>query len=298
MRKTLVAMLKMKAKTNILFIVLLFISLTSKSQTFVSDTKLWNVYTSYFWNCYTEIYKLTTDTTINNFQYKKVHLTTLNNDTSMYYNEIIGYIREGSTNKVYIKYADQNDEKLIYDFNLNVGDTTYIYSNTNEAILDSVSTIQINDSSIRRIFYFNTGNIWIQGIGDISNPFYHNESMFDISHHLICYSESDTLKYYDNINFTIPNNDCSFAPLTISKLKKNSLFISYKDNRLMFNLSDNLDLKQVSFSDMLGKNICFSQESNNVFQLKNDLPEIIFYKVLLSDNTIRTGKIMTNKHCY
>ncbi len=59
-----------------IFITLIFLSKTSKSQTFVDTTKLWNVLQCYSGpfgsDCETYSYRLSGDTTLGVYQYKKL----------------------------------------------------------------------------------------------------------------------------------------------------------------------------------------------------------------------------------
>lgn len=125
------------------------------------------------------------DTTINNIQYKKI----INQGDFCNY-EYYTFAREDTVAKqVFYHYYDTT-EVLIYDFSMKEGDTiksTFQYYEF-EMIVDSISSyLPQNDPCLPpevyltapKIFYLSHVNcsgcnqtIWIEGIGNISNPFY------------------------------------------------------------------------------------------------------------------------------
>lgn len=88
---------------------------------FIDTNKVWSVvegYSLFSYNTY--YYKFSGDTNINNVSYKKMLSTTDSNLVSNW-----GYraaLREDTLHRVYISMNNQ-PEKLLYNFNLQVGDT-------------------------------------------------------------------------------------------------------------------------------------------------------------------------------
>lgn len=74
------------------------------------------------------------------------------------------YIRETS-GKIYIKNSSSSQEYLLYDFNLNVHDS--ILLNSYYQFVDSVDTVIITNGLLKKRLQFNTGDIWIESIGDL-----------------------------------------------------------------------------------------------------------------------------------
>ena len=119
-------------------------------------------------------HKFSGQTTIGNNTYFNVYEST---DSLQDNWEQIGYLREDSIDhKVYYKGLDEDG--LLYDFNLEVGDSVYIdnyYYDFTDALLicDSIDSININGQQKQR-FYFYSGfsksmyaEIWIEGIGSM-----------------------------------------------------------------------------------------------------------------------------------
>ncbi|MFN0187693.1 MAG: T9SS type A sorting domain-containing protein [Bacteroidia bacterium] len=76
------------------------------------------------------------------------------------------FLREDTiARKVFMR--SNNVDTLLYDFNLVQGDTlkTYHFGSTYEYIIDSVGITTFNIGCLRKIFYLNTGENYIEGIG-------------------------------------------------------------------------------------------------------------------------------------
>jgi hypothetical protein len=140
----------------------------------------------------TYTYKFGKDTIVNNKQYRKL-LYAYNSDSDFDFKDAQIIIREDS-NRVYFinfndsvygymvtyfNYEDTINEKILYDFNLNIGDTITAWGistmgPTSEkyfyTILD-IDTIIINDTPLKRLivedkeYYFGKQFEWIEGIG-------------------------------------------------------------------------------------------------------------------------------------
>ncbi len=78
------------------------------------------------------------------------------------------FIREDTTaKKVFVYDQNSNSDVLLYDFNLNVGDTlnsTYAGQGS-ILIVDSVKTIVLLNGDLRKIFYLNNNEYYIESIG-------------------------------------------------------------------------------------------------------------------------------------
>ena len=188
---------------------------------------------------------LSEDTVINGNTYKKV----LTSDSMFYFQRHIGFIREDSSMKVYFMNLDF-EEGLIYDFDVNKGDTieinnTNIYWNTNHTettlIVDSVyysniidyyqtpNNIFFLDSIARKIIVVRNVNIgfdkeiWIEEIGSIAgilesgnytNNYYEGNM-------LICNFQGNNHIYFNPYY----SYDCYYTQLNINKYRDSSIFI-------------------------------------------------------------------------
>ncbi len=112
----------------------------------------------------TEVFKISTDTTIGETVYKKLVSQT---DTSSKYWNLVGFIREDiAAQQVYFKeQSNYNIETLLYDFSVNIKETVDIsyYS----CIVDTIDSITINNELHKRIRFTNEAD-WIEGVGAIN----------------------------------------------------------------------------------------------------------------------------------
>ncbi|TXC75226.1 T9SS type A sorting domain-containing protein [Luteibaculum oceani] len=138
------------------YFVMMFISTGIHSQSYtklLEDDKVWNVSYSNYANIpptgYTTEYSFHKDTIINGITYQ----------------DFGALLREDTVNRR-VFYWYHNEEYLLYDFNANVGDT--ILTTHFQIVIDSISTITLENSEKRKIFYHsgsNTGEYYIEGIG-------------------------------------------------------------------------------------------------------------------------------------
>jgi hypothetical protein len=162
------------------------------------------------------------DTLINNKVYKKLYLfydTIFNSNTAIY----LGGIREENKKIYYLgdtvhqgkpltDYYGFNQEILLYDFSLNIGDTLPTVATTpcnfiiSPTFVTEIDTVLIGNK-FRKVFKFNTyGVSWAEGIGNIS-IFGDAGLLFciaphptkgDWGNHLICFKQNDTIIYFNN----------------------------------------------------------------------------------------------------
>lgn len=111
----------------------------------------------------------TTDTTINAVVYRKLYRS---DDTTLTENEYFGGIRE-ENKRIYL--LTNGPEKLLYDFNLNVGDTAHINNGLSSAggVVNQIDTVLIAGTLRKRFSFtlFGGANMpwagsWIEGIGN------------------------------------------------------------------------------------------------------------------------------------
>ena len=169
-------------------------------QNFISTDKKWNVKLTGYPNSFiTEFFKIEEDSTVNTMFYNKVWISTdsLNSWTFQ------GLLREDS-NVVYYLPPGMN-EGVLYNFNLEIGDTALVknmFSGNDEV---PVSVIDIDT-----IVYFGvprkrwhlgdngfTNEYWVEGIGSLNGPLYTKYwySIICPVWELLCFHEGDTLLY-------------------------------------------------------------------------------------------------------
>ena len=127
-------------------------------------------------------YHLEKDTTINQKSYYPVSRTG-NQQPHISY-ERIGFIRSDDK-KVFFKKSAEGKEYLLYDFGLHTGDTDYFpFFETDSAKYQVLNVDSVNVNGIKRLrlkvlpeYYPEEymSMYWIEGIGSLWNPFYHDD---------------------------------------------------------------------------------------------------------------------------
>ncbi|MFP4289967.1 MAG: hypothetical protein ACLFQS_11985 [Bacteroidales bacterium] len=233
----------MKKKNFILFFLLmLFYTTLLKAQdnkeyiSMLQENRVWSIQH--------EKHVLMGDTIINDQTYKKLYfhnyLEELTPDSLQY----IAALREDSTNtKVYYIFHGQEEEHLLYDFSLEVGDEFHVHSpmftlSSGPLILpenhqspESMEVVEVKDSLIagvvRKVLHFN--NIsewvdgiewWIEGIGSTMGIMYSGNLNYIIADgsyaFLLCYHQGEQLilQNDDPWGYPNPDNPCYSLPAT------------------------------------------------------------------------------------
>jgi hypothetical protein len=210
----------------------------------------------------TEICSLEGDTSVNNISYKKIFGNISN--TSLH-----GYLRDDTlSKKVYGFTTDTTSEQLLYDFSLNVGDTTSVFSfmwgtyGYAFVKVSAIDSILIMGQYRKRLAIVDlNGNVsllpeyWIEGIGSTFGLF-----KSGITGHppnswgglgwpqLACFQQNDSLLYHN------PNvSSCYTSVGTPSLVKSNSIQMfpnPTKDKIYFTNLETN---STVSIYNCLGQ---------------------------------------------
>jgi len=162
----------------------------------LSNSSEWYYYTIGLGFQGTTQYSIIGDTTVSNINYSKVYQTSNFNPA---------LLREDSLNKKVYSIQWNNNEALLYDFNLNPGDTFHISPvygggfltldsvNTNfNSLLPKLQSSCTPDSSncninSPKIFYFNNGSIWVEGIGSLSGLLNYKYQNFGCIFSLTCH---------------------------------------------------------------------------------------------------------------
>lgn len=127
---------------------------------------VYDVFGAFHYGYYYKLDAVNTDTTIGSGVYKKIYRC-----DSLGHTDYKGALRQDAGRKVFFMQPDSVNEKLLYDFSANAGDTVYnVYSDYasaepvhNEEILD-VDSIAINGAYHRRLL-LHLNFYWIEGIG-------------------------------------------------------------------------------------------------------------------------------------
>jgi len=245
-----------------LLFTLLLVAVTASlySQNFVNPGKQWNVRQEVnFGVTHTEIYKIGNDTVLNGITYKTFR-STEDSLTNTWY--VIGYIREDS-NRVYYKNYTES-EGLLYDFNLQVGESTTItnlYCYEKEMTVQNIDTVYISGIPLKR-WVFNTWGseeYWVEGMGSYFGPVQSGmyECIFDLYCKLICFFEDDTLFYKDpfepdcyvntvGIGETPMPDDITIGPNPVQRGNPVEISSAYPIKEIRIMTAEGLEVRNIS----------------------------------------------------
>lgn len=152
------------------------------------------------------------DSTIGNYVYHKIYITHEQTDYAYpqgyvlnYYffgTSLSGFLRQDTAaRKVYTYDSFSFTDTLVYDFNLNIGDTlppSYNHSFGDPITITGIDSIY-DGTVYRRRFMLSMGWGWIvEGIGSnagLFNPI--DGALFELACSLNCFMENDTIKFTD-----------------------------------------------------------------------------------------------------
>lgn len=174
------------------------------AQGFVNPANRWNVKSEInFGAVNTEIIKISGDSMVADKAYKKLLLS---HDSTMNNWQITGLLREES-NKVYYLANYWNSEGLLYDFNIQAGDTTHIVNfwspDSQELICKTIDSISYNGLYHKRWTFEFPGEewlgaeVWLEGIGSTRGLIYGGQMPADLYFTLLCFHQDETLYYMD-----------------------------------------------------------------------------------------------------
>ena len=187
----------MKQKLLTIGLLALF-GLSLNGQNFVSPNNKWNVRLSSFMSFSTEIYVIQGDSNINTLNYKKIWMTYDSTLLGLMYQ---GLVRE-ENNVVY--YVPPNyTEGILYDFNLEVGDTAYVKNMfcgdvELEVVVTAIDTVEYFGVERKRwLIDDQWSEYWVEGIGSLNGPLHTMYYYWIVCPvwELLCYHENDTLLY-------------------------------------------------------------------------------------------------------
>jgi hypothetical protein len=163
------------------------------------------------------------DTIINSNQYFKVYqLEGLELDITEA--EYVGAYREVDK-KIYALFGEfSENEMLIYDFNLEIGDF-FDYPMYGEMEVLNVDTIELLDGTIRKKIEL-SGDAWIEGIGSLSGLFapIDPQPLNYTSTNLKCFYQNETSIYINDYLSSLDCDEC-FCALDIDSYDTNSFKI-------------------------------------------------------------------------
>ena len=114
----------------------------------------------------TESWYIKGDTIISTYEYKILHSSSEPDPTSW---TLRGFMREDSTKKVWLRWKNDIEEILIYDFSLSTGDSISIGYMPEYYHIDSITSVEINGTTRNKYWIsqedYDWNDTWIEGIG-------------------------------------------------------------------------------------------------------------------------------------
>lgn len=218
--------------------------------------------------------------------------------------QIIGASREDSSRKVWVRFFNDsswaedwssvphilNTDFLVYDFNINAGDTLNWKVN-NQACL-SVDSIVLTGGIVRKKFNFSNSDFWIEGIGSCFGFFGPYEYQSQHLHGLKCFTQNNIIVYPDNLNGSCDST--TYYPVGIDEIKddNNSLHIYPNPAQNTINISSpnlegNYSLKIYNLLGQVVKQsgLSFSTAENKTIDV-SQLPSGCYELMLINRSSI------------
>jgi hypothetical protein len=187
--------------------------------------------------------------------------------------------------KVFVYDQSTTSDALLYDFNLMAGDTLHsdYASQGSTLIVDSVSNVTLLDGSVRKIFYLNNNEYYIESIGGsqgIQFPLVQGIGFWEVP---TCVSEN---------SIQLWGSQC-FGFVGIDEVNDNSLVQAHPnpfDNSLTITTKNN-EQSEITLYDMLSRKVSEQTFKNSATINTNQLSKgIYFYEVRNQNGAITKGK--------
>jgi len=292
----------LKIKAQIILIIVIFFTLYSdllgQDFHFPDSNAIWSVYN--------EKYFVQGDSIYNSFDYNKYFLSC---DSTVITGSFFALLREDTiTKKIFAIPAGSENERLLYDFSLNLNDTCTVYplsfmyySGPIRIKVDEIDSILLNDEQYhqrKKIIGIDANThiaeYWIDGIGSTFGLF--NSGLTgigyaDISYPTLLCFEQDGLIVFDNPVFI----DCyePYPPAIVESYDPENVFIypNPGTNQLNIRIS-NSDLK-FEMMNLNGQLVLERLVNSNNNSINTEIlkPGMYFFKLSDSNNkNIKHGK--------
>lgn len=259
----------------------------------------WSVLECFFSNCSTSVYQYQYDTSFCGFQYSKINLSFNNKH----------YIRSDSLRTHFRKTSNCLDkEYLMYNYDLNVGDTTFVGFNQELGTSEDTSLFQLIsvDSvlvmNIQRLQYtliydrcnlgsMNDTMLWLYGIGSYDHPFFSIKCMCDFcenSYNLLCY-DSSNVQLFQNSIF----NTCDTI-LGLPNFSSSENYIHLGANPFINHLKIEIipsNIAEIKIYDLNG-NLVEKQQGLKELYIGSKLKSGIYFMIVTLERNVDSFKII------
>jgi len=231
-----------------------------------------------------ETWEMQGDTTINGKLYKKVI-------ASITYENCFIY-EDTTLKKVYCRQSGNGSEFLLYNFNLQIGDTLA----GSDCLMVVNKTVEYfagkNRIKISLNDYTGDPQIWYEGIGSLTQGVFLHKCMTGGYEWLLCYFENDTLIYHNS-----SVNDSCFTLTNIQELQPKKLINSYFFDNVLYVKSTTSLAYTLTLYDIFGRKVKETNATGNLELNLSILPKSLYiYRIESNALQIRyNSKLMLNQ---
>ncbi len=301
-------------KISILFILFTVVSfnLAFSQNTYlplVESGKNWNVMDELnFGSKHTSTYLIDGTTEIDSIIYHNLYVTYEEFPVSW---DHYGYIRENTDKKIYFSLYDDNnpflvDEKLIYDFDVEVNDLIYLFnlqqgwwSEELEFTVVDIDSIEVQQEFRRRIKYERTwvgwaeNPYWVEGIGSLEGLLTSGYLGIDNDYVLLCTKQDESLVYQNENYGTCYLNTVSYLEYEDQAF---DVFPVPTNNPVYFkSLGEGNSNIQIDIFSSLGEiviSVSFSSAQQFKIGMKGQPEGIYFYTIRNDYSILQQGKLI------
>jgi hypothetical protein len=209
-----------------------------------------------------------------------------------------GLRQDTALKKVFFIPNDSTNEKLLYDFNLNIGDTInfFILNKTYNLIVDNIDSVQISNLSYRKGYSLNSGVHYCgltEGIGSTTGLL-EPPDMVDFNPQLVCFIQ-DSIQLYGISACNLPSQVANINETIDLKMFPNPFHstatIEIKNEELKIK---NLELKMYDVMGRLVQSQIITNQSTIIN--REDLGDgLYFYQLRTKDyEPIASGKFVVD----
>ncbi|MBL0074033.1 MAG: T9SS type A sorting domain-containing protein [Bacteroidetes bacterium] len=258
---------------------------------------------------YNYIQTIAGDTLINGLVYHKIYESGILDIMSIppttwtytyYNNEYVGCIRENNNRQAFKIPSSSNVERLLYDFNLQIGDTVPSSPSIIVSGIDSIFDgfdfrLRFKLSSADTSFWPGFGYFehvsWIEGIGSTGGNFFSLGPYFEHGGTLYEFTHDGIIYYQDSIaSCGLTLNTDELANTVKAKIYPNPF-----QDKIEIDLDANIS-GEIHFEifDLSGKkcSVLILKNKSNLFDLGQLRSGFYFYKLYSGDHCLKSGKLM------
>lgn len=285
-------------KSTIPFLLLLFCTYGIAQESFPTENAIWSVMNQKFIS--------QGDSTLNGKQYQQFFISEDSLGANPEYFALFRF--DSQTQKAYGIRMNEQDEKLLYDFNVSLNEIITVYpigfptiaGDSIRIKVIGIDSVNIDGSWRKRIQLEGVdqqtgyGEFWIEGVGStfgLFNPGLEGVTVFDLTYPELLCLEVDGLLIYDN-----PNYDYCFEQNTSGLKEADLAQINVYPNPALgkVRVSGNKTIEKIYLLDFSGKiiDVVFVHADSVELSLRNYSDGLIYFNIMYDDADVVRRKII------